>query len=185
MTGKSIAQLISSGPDSDFSSILQLYFSIINSAKKYVFITNPYIVSGEVLLEAIRVAALSGVDVRLLLSAASDNVVVKWTIRFYFEAFLKAGVKIYQYPDGFLHIKVIVSDDELCTLGTANMDIRSFEQNDEVNILAYDKEFTQQLKDNFLKDCEKSNQIHYNDFIKRPQSERLKEGLAKIFSPVM
>ena len=88
-------------------------------------------------MEALQVAALSGVDVRLLLSAKSDSFLVKWTVQSYFEYFLEAGVKIYQYPDGFLHSKVIVSDDELTTIGTANLDIRSFEQNYEVNVLVY------------------------------------------------
>lgn len=183
--GKSIAQVISSGPDSDFSSIHQLYFSIINRAKEYIYITNPYIIPGETLMEALQVAALSGIDVRLLLSANSDSNLVKWTVRSYFEDFLEAGVKIYLYPDGFLHSKVIVSDDELTTIGTANLDIRSFEQNYEVNVLIYEKEFTRKLKEYFLKDCEKSNQISYDDFIKRPQMDRLREGLSKIFSPIL
>ena len=88
-------------------------------------------------MEALQVAALRGVGVRLLLSAKSDSFLVKWTVQSYFEYFLEAGVKIYQYPDGFLHSKVIVSDDELTTIGTANLDIRSFEQNYEVNVLVY------------------------------------------------
>lgn len=183
--GTSIAQTISSGPDSDFSSIHQLYFSIINRAKKYVYIINPYIVPGEALMEALQVAALGGVDVRLLLSANSDSLLIKWTVRSYFEDFLEAGVKIYLYPDGFLHSKVIVSDDELTTIGTANLDIRSFEQNYEVNILIYEKEITQKLKQDFLKDCAISNQISYQEHLKRPQTDRLKEGLAKVFSPVL
>lgn len=183
--GSSIAQTVSSGPDSNFSSIQQLYFSMINRAKKYVYIINPYIIPGEALLVALQVAALSGVDVRLLLSANSDSFLVKWTVRSYFEDFLEAGVKIYLYPDGFLHSKVIVSDDELTSIGTANLDIRSFEQNYEVNILIYEKELTQKLKHNFLKDCEISKQLNYQDYLKRPKTDRLKEGVAKIFSPVL
>lgn len=183
--GKSIAQVVSSGPDSDFSSIHQLYFSIINRAKDYIYITNPYIIPGEALMQALQVAALSGIDVRLLLSSNSDSHLVKWTVRSYFEDFLEAGIKIYLYPDGFLHSKVIISDDELTTIGTANLDIRSFEQNYEVNVLVYEKAMTQKLKIDFLKDCEKSHQISYTNFIERPKLERLKEGIAKIFSPVL
>ncbi len=183
--GKSIVQIVSSGPDSDFSSIQQLYFSIINSAKKYVYITNPYIIPGEALLKALQVAAMSGIDVRLLVPANSDNFLVKWSVRAYFEDFLEAGVKIYLFPDGFLHSKVIVSDDELTTIGTANLDIRSFEQNYEVNILIYEKKFAQKLKQDFLKDCKKSNQICYEEYLKRTKIERLKEGVAKVFSPVL
>lgn len=183
--GNSIAQIVASGPDSDFSSIQQLYFSIINSAKKYVYITNPYIIPGEVLKEALQVAAMSGIDVRLLLSTNSDSFLVKWNVRSHFEDFLESGVKIYQYPDGFLHSKVIISDDALTSIGTANVDIRSFEQNYEVNALIYDREITTQLKEDFLKDCEKSSLIDYQTFIKRSQIDRLKEGVAKVFSPVL
>lgn len=183
--GNSVAQVVASGPDSDFSSIHQLYYSIINSAKKYVYITNPYIIPGEAIKEALQVAAMSGIDVRFLLSANSDSSIVKWNVRSYFETLLESGVKIYLYPDGFLHSKVIISDDELTSIGTANLDIRSFEQNYEVNVLIYDTEITTKLKLDFLKDCEKSNQIEYQHYIKRPQIERLKEGVAKVFSPIL
>jgi len=142
-------------------------------------------IPGETLMEALQVAALSGIDVRLLLSSNSDSLLVKWTVRSYFEDFLEAGVKIYLYTDGFLHSKVIVSDDELTSIGTANLDIKSFEQNFEVNVLIYEKECTQKLKQDFLKRCEKSTQISYDEYLKRPKIERLKEGLAKIFSPVL
>ena len=106
-------------------------------------------------------------------------------MRSYFQDFLEAGVKIYLYPDGFLHSKMMLSDDELTTIGTANLDVRSFEQNYEVNILAYDKVLTEQLKNDFLKDCEISQQIDYHEFLKRSKADRLKEGLAKVFSPVL
>jgi cardiolipin synthase len=184
-SGKSIVQAIASGPDSDFSSIHQLYLSIINSAKKYIYITNPYIIPGDALMKALQIAALSGLDVRLLLSAKSDSILVKWTVQSYFEDFLEAGVKIYQYPDGFMHSKVIISDDELTTIGSANLDIRSFEQNYEINVLVYEKEFTQELKNNFLRNCEVSNQINYQEHLKRSKKERLKEGVAKVFSPLL
>lgn len=183
--GNSIAQVVASGPDSDFASINQLYFELINSAKKYVYITNPYIIPGDALLEALCVSALGGVDVRLLLPASSDSFLVKWSVRSYFEDLLAAGVKIFQFQDGFLHSKVIVSDDELATIGTANFDIRSFEQNYEVNVLVYEKNLAQELRNDFLGDCEKSIQLDYKEYLKRPKTERLKEGLAKIFSPVL
>ncbi|KGL64291.1 cardiolipin synthase [Polaribacter sp. Hel1_85] len=183
--GKSTAQIVASGPDSDFSSIHQLYFSIINSAKKYVYITNPYIIPGEAIKESLQVAAMSGIDVRLLLSANSDSFLVKWNVRSHFENLLESGVKIYLYPDGFLHSKVIISDNELTSIGTANLDIRSFEQNYEVNTLIYDSQITSLLKQDFLKDCKKSNKINYQEYLKRPKTDRLKEGLAKVFSPVL
>tara|TARA_R110002124_G_scaffold227889_2_gene393267 strand:- start:17701 stop:19137 length:1437 start_codon:yes stop_codon:yes gene_type:complete len=183
--GNTVAQIVASGPDSNFSSIHQLYFSIINSAKKYVYITNPYIIPGEVLMEALQVAAMSGVDVRLLLSTNSDSLLVKWNVRSHFESLLESGVKIYLYPDGFLHSKVIISDDALTSIGTANLDIRSFEQNYEVNALIYDNKISTDLKEEFLMYCEKSSQVNYELFLNRSKVERLKEGLAKVFSPIL
>ena len=159
--GNSVAQVVASGPDSDFSSIQQLYFSIINSAKKYVYITNPYIIPGEILKESLQVAAMSGIDIKLLLSAKSDSFLVKWNVRSHFEYLLKSGVRIFLYPDGFLHSKVIISDNELTSIGTANLDIRSFEQNYEVNALIYDEKITTELKHDFLKDCKKSSEMNY------------------------
>ncbi|WP_282162715.1 cardiolipin synthase [Ulvibacterium marinum] len=183
--GQSFAQVVASGPDSDFASVRQLYFSIVNSAKQYVYIINPYIVPGEALLEALQVCALAGVDVRLLLSSKSDSRLVKWSVRSYFEDMLRAGVKIYLYPEGFLHSKVIISDDRLTSIGTANLDVRSFEQNYEINVLTYGEAMACELKKDFIRDCEISSQIDYNEFRKRPLTERLKEGAAKIFSPLL
>ncbi len=183
--GSSSAQIVHSGPDSDFSSTQQAYFSIINQAKKYVYIINPYIIPGEAILKALQVAALSGVDVRLLLSDKSDSSIVRWCVRSYFETLLKAGVSIHLFPENFLHSKIIVADDTISSIGTTNMDIRSFEHNYEINAVIYDDTFAIALKNDFLNDCNKSIQLNYNTFVKRPWRDRLKEGVAKIFSPVL
>ncbi|MBQ0734798.1 cardiolipin synthase [Aquimarina celericrescens] len=183
--GESTVQIVHSGPDSDFSATQQLFFSMINEAHDYVYITNPYIIPGESILESLQVAALSGVDVRLLLSESSDSEIVRWCVRSYFERLLHAGVKIYLFPEGFLHSKTIVADDTVSSVGTTNLDIRSFEQNYEVNAVIYDDSFALALKNDFLSDCSKSIQLNYNTFVKRPWQDKLKEGVAKIFSPVL
>ncbi|WP_299249622.1 cardiolipin synthase [uncultured Aquimarina sp.] len=183
--GNMTAQTVHSGPDEDFSATMQLYFSLINEAKDYVYIANPYIIPGEAILEALKVAALSGVEVRLLLSDKSDNSIVRWCVRSYFERLLQAGVKIYLFSNGFVHSKTIVADDTVSSVGTANLDIRSFEQNYEVNVAVYDDAFALELKNDFLRDCEQSIQLDYATFVKRPWIEKLKEGVAKIFSPVL
>ena len=158
---------------------------MINNAEKYIYIKNPYIIPGTAILRALEVAANSGVDVRLLVSAKADSVLVKWSVRSYFESFLLAGVKIYQYPEGFLHSKVIVSDDSIVSIGTANMDIRSFEQNYEVNAIVYDSKTAQLLKKEFLTTIEQSIPVDYETFKNRPYLDKLKEGFAKIFSPLL
>ncbi|MGB5668014.1 MAG: cardiolipin synthase [Maribacter sp.] len=183
--GNKIVQIVYGGPDDYFSSIGQTYFSMINGAKKYVYITNPYIIPGTAILKALEVAANSGVDVRLLVSAKADSVLVKWSVRSYFESLLKAGVKIYQFPDGFLHSKIIVSDDKIVSIGTANLDIRSFEQNYEVNAMVYDTQTSILLRDEFFNEIKKSIAIDYNIFKDRPYLDKLKEGFAKVFSPLL
>jgi cardiolipin synthase len=183
--GNQIVQIVYGGPDDYFSPIGQTYFALINNAEKYIYITNPYIIPGTAILRALEVAANSGVDVRLLVSAKADSVLVKWSVRSYFESFLQAGVKIYQYPEGFLHSKIIVSDDNIVSIGTANMDIRSFEQNYEVNAIVYDPKTAQLLKKEFLSEIEQSIPLDYETFKNRPYLDKIKEGFAKIFSPLL
>ncbi len=183
--GDKVVQVVSSGPEDDFPNIQQVYFEMINEAKQYLYITNPYIIPGNEILMALQTASLSGVDVRILVSEHADSNLVGWTVRSYFEPLLKAGIRLFLFPDGFLHSKVIVSDDAIVSIGTANIDVRSFEHNFEVNAIIYDKDFSQQLKIDFLKDCARSTELMYHTHKQRPWGTRLKEGAAKIFSPIL
>lgn len=184
MNSSELVQIVAGGPDDDFPVLEQTYFSIINKAKEYLYITNPYIIPGQALIQALQTAALSGVDVRLLVSENADNKVVSWSVHSYFEMFLKSGIRIFLFPDGFLHSKIIVSDDTITSIGTANLDDRSFEQNYEVNAIIYNKDFAKILKADFLNDCAVSNELLYSDFIKRPWGKKLKEGVGKVLSPL-
>lgn len=179
-----LVQIVAGGPDDDFPVLEQTYFSMINMAEKYIYITNPYIIPGQSLIRALQTAALSGVDVRLLVSENADNKVVSWSVHSYFELFLKSGIKIYLFPDGFLHSKIMVSDDAISSIGTANLDDRSFEQNYEVNAIMYNKEFAKLLKEDFLNDSLVSNELLYDQFIQRPWSKKIKEGFGKVLSPL-
>lgn len=180
-----LVQIVAGGPDDDFPSLEQAYFTLINKAKDYLYITNPYIIPGQAIMQALQTAALGGVDVRMMVSENADNKIVSWSVRSYFEPLLKSGVKIYLFPDGFLHSKIIVSDDAIATIGTANVDDRSFEQNYEVNAIVYDSPFAQLLKEDFLKDAYSSRMLLFEDHIKRPWGEKLKEGFGKLFSPLL
>lgn len=184
-TATAITQIVSGGPDDDFPALEQTYYSIINKAKEYIYITNPYIIPGHALMQALQTAALSGVDVRLLVSENADNTIVSWCVRSYFEPLLKTGIKIYLFPDGFLHSKMLVSDDGIATIGTANLDDRSFEQNYEVNAIIYNQQFAQLLKKDFLADSRKSKTLNYESHLQRSWPEKLKEGFGKVFSPVL
>ena len=180
-----LVQIVSGGPDDDFPSLEQAYFTMISNAGNYLYITNPYIIPGQAIMQALQTSARSGVDVRLMVSENADNKIVSWSVRSYFEPLLKSGIKIYLFPDGFLHSKIIISDDAVSTIGTANLDDRSFEQNYEVNAIIYDQKFTQLLKEDFLKDANVSRMLSYQEYIERSYSDKLKEGFGKVFSPLL
>ncbi len=134
----SLMQIAGSGPDTEKNVIMQGYFKMIASAKEYVYITSPYLVPEESLLVALKTAALSGVDVRIIIPSMPDHFMVYWAGQSYIEALLEAGVKIYYYKGGFIHSKSLMVDDVCASVGTANLDIRSMELNFEVNAFIYD-----------------------------------------------
>jgi cardiolipin synthase len=185
LPGKSRIQILASGPDDDFPLMEQLYFTLINSARKHVYITNPYIIPNHAMLTALHTAALSGVDVRLLLSSNSDSTIVSWCVRSYFQRFLRAGIRVFLYPEGFLHSKVITVDDQVCTIGTANVDDRSFQHNYEVNAVVFEKETAVKLREYFERDTQKSSELDFESFSNRPWRYRLAEGAARVISPLL
>ena len=183
--GDTPVQIVSSGPDTDYPNILQQYLYILYEAKDYVYIINPYLIPDATLSMAIKTVALSGIDVRIILPAKSESAMIHWTVRSYLGRFLSTGVKIYMYEEGFIHSKVIISDDHICSIGTANLDIRSFEQNFEVNALIYDREVSLKMKDQFYKYKEDSKLLTLEEHDKRSDLDRMKEKLARLLSPLM
>ena len=183
--GDKQVQILASGPDDDFALMEKLYFFLINSARDHLYITNPYIIPSHAILTALHTASLSGVDVRLLLSARADSALVTWCVRSYFQRFLKAGIRIFLYPEGFLHSKIITVDDRMCTIGTANVDDRSFQHNYEVNAILYDTETAIKLRKHFEADSQKSIELQYESYSQRPWIHRLAEGAARTFSPLL
>lgn len=178
-------QIVTSGPDSDYSNIKQEYFSLITNAEQYIYIWTPYFVPGENIMFSLKTAALSGVDVRLILPDDSDSALLKWSTRSYVEELLQAGVKIFFYKKGFMHSKVLIADDLVASVGTANVDERSFDHNFEVNALIYDEQICRKLKEQFKIDQADSKPILYEDFKLRPTKERFKESTAKLLSPLL
>ncbi|MBT8181739.1 MAG: cardiolipin synthase, partial [Eudoraea sp.] len=183
--GDTPVQIVSSGPDADYPNILQQYLYILYQAKEYVYIVNPYIIPDSTLSLALKTAALSGIDVRIIVPKSSESAMIHWTVQSFFSRFLNAGVKIYLFQEGFIHSKVIISDDAVCSIGTANLDIRSFEQNFEVNALIYNKEVTMNMKRQFNIFLEKSLQLTPEEHSARPNMDRVKEKLARLGSPLM
>ncbi|MCZ4693436.1 cardiolipin synthase [Ancylomarina euxinus] len=180
-----LIQIVSSGADSDWASILQSYFSAIASAKQNVYISSPYFMPNESILMALKTAAMSGVDVRVLIPKKSDSTMTFYGTLSYIEELLEAGVKIFFYKAGFNHSKIMMVDGIISTVGTANMDIRSFEQNFEVNALVYDENITLELRTRFLEDLEQSDQIDLISWQKRSKAQKLKESMARIFAPLL
>jgi cardiolipin synthase len=180
-----LVQVTASGPDSDWASIMQAYFAAISSAQSSIYICTPYFMPNESILTALKTASLSGLDVRILLPDRSDSKVVFWSSRSYVSELLDAGIKIYFYLKGFPHSKLLLVDSVLCSVGTANLDIRSFDQNFEVSALIYDEEITCELQQSYLNDLQNSREITSDIWEKRPKFEQVKEAVARIFSPLL
>ena len=183
--GDSLVQIVASGPDANYASIKQEYFSLITTAEQYIYISTPYFVPDENIIFSLKTAALSGVDVRMLIPGHPDSKLLKWTTQSYLEELLEAGVKFYYFQDGFLHNKIMVTDDVVASIGTANVDERSLEQNFEVNALIYDKLICLELKDQFFKDIKNSIPVDLPSFQLRPIGEKLFESSAKLLSPLL
>lgn len=183
--GNTAVQIATSGPDSDWATIMQAYFSAINKATDHIYISTPYFMPGESLLTALKVAALSGIDVRIMIPSRSDSKIVYWASRSYISELLDAKIKVYLYTKGFNHSKIITIDNHFSSIGTANMDNRSFEDNFEVTAMIYDHSITNTLEQQFLVDLQDSIPLQRRQWSKRSRSEQLKESVARLFSPLL
>ncbi|MCQ2192534.1 MAG: cardiolipin synthase [Paludibacteraceae bacterium] len=183
--GNSLIQIVSSSPDSEWESIMQMFFMAIAKARDYIYIQTPYFLPNATIVNALQCAALGGVDVRIIIPRHSDAAFALKSSMSYIDEMLKAGVKVYYYEGGFIHSKTIVIDDVLSTVGSANMDFRSFEQNFEINTWIYDPQFANTMKEIFLSDQEKSEQINYEEWKNRSRLKKFGESWARLFSPLM
>lgn len=182
----SLVQVVTSSPTSLWPEIEQGYVRILTNAKHYVYMETPYFLPTDPILFAMRVAALSGVDVRLMIPYETDTKVVEWASRSYVIEASRAGVKILLYRKGFNHSKLLVSDDAMATIGSTNVDFRSFENDFEANAFFYDKKIALQVKEVFLADQKDS--INLDDvrrFIKKPFLQRLWESFVRLLSPLL
>lgn len=180
-----LVQIVTSGPDSDWQSIMQAYFTAISTAQKYVYLATPYFLPNESIMTALKTAALSGVDVRILLPERNDSWIVGHSSRSYLREVLEAGVKVFLFKKGFTHSKLMIVDDVFSSVGTANMDIRSFNQDFEVNALIYDEQVTLSLKKDYLDDVHVSQELLLSEWIKRPRVHKWLESFARVFSPLL
>ncbi len=180
-----MVQIVTSGPDSDWSSIMQAYFYLISTAKKYIYISTPYFIPNESILTAIKTTSLAGVDVRIILPSKSDSKLTYYGSLSYIPELLEAKVSVYSYVKGFTHSKVLVVDDIVSSVGTANIDLRSFDQNFEANALIYDSFIAKQLKEIFIEDLKNCEKIILEEYMSRPFVNHFAQGIARIFSPLL
>lgn len=184
--GNSIVQIATSGPMDEWKVTMQGLIRLITQSERYVYIESPYFIPTEPVMLALKNAALAGVDVRIIIPYHGDKgILVPLASRSYVEEALIAGVKIYFYGGGYLHSKTVVSDGTVCTVGSTNLDVRSFEQDFEVNAFIYDKEVARELRDAFLDDMNESTRVSLEQWRKRSRWEKFKESFARLFSPIL
>ncbi|MBA6151278.1 cardiolipin synthase [Gelidibacter gilvus] len=178
-------QIAASGPDTDWANIMEVLFTAIVTSEKYVYLTTPYFIPNEQIITALQVASKSGVDVRLLIPKDSDSWTAKHATNSYIECLLDADIKVYRYCKGFIHAKTIVIDDVFSTVGTTNMDYRSFNINFEINAIIYNQENSLELKSHFLEDLNESEIIDKERWMNRPKIEKLKESYCRLWAPLL
>ena len=181
-----VAQVVTSGPMARYPEIMQGFVRIILAARRYIYIETPYFLPNEPILFALKTAALAGVDVRLMCPLYSDARFLDWASRSYLREIHEAGAKIYLYEPGFLHSKLLISDDSLVSCGSTNVDFRSLENNFEANVFVYDEGTALRLKKIFLDDQSQAvllsdvpNRLHPKFYV------RLWESFTRLVSPLL
>lgn len=180
-----LVQIVSANPATRYPEIMYGLTRAIQNARNYLYIQTPYFMPTEPVLQALQSAAMSGVDVRLMVPQKPDAFFLRWANDSYFEDVLKAGVRVFRYRSRFLHSKCVVADDDWCTVGSSNMDFRSFENNFEANAFVYDRTVAQTAKAVFLSDLRECEEILPEVWEKRPYGRRFLESGTRIFSPLM
>lgn len=183
--GNSTIQIVTSSPVLPGHEIVMGLIKAIGNAKRYFYIQTPYFMPTESMLNALQTAAMAGVDVRLMMPEKADSRLVQWGSRSYVADVLEAGVKVFFYQKGFLHSKMMVSDDQLTTIGSTNMDFRSFEHNFEANAFIYDQKVASQARDLFLADQKDCRQISLKQWEKRPRRSKVIESFIRLMSPLL
>lgn len=180
----SLVQIAASGPDSEWKCILQAFYKMISNATHKIWITTPYLVPEESIMMGLKTAALSGIDVRIIIPSQPDHFFVYWASQANIQKLLEAGVKIYRYKNGFIHSKIMIVDRLAATVGTANLDIRSMEINFEVNAFLYDLDVIVRLEEDFIQDLEESVMYELETFKRRKLHYRFLEAMGRLVSPL-
>jgi cardiolipin synthase len=185
LPGQSVLQIVQSGPDETLEAIQRLYFAAIASARQRVWITTPYFVPDRAVLMALETAAMRGVDVRVLVPAHSNWWITSDAGRSFYDELLGSGVSIYEYLPGMLHTKAMVVDGVFGTVGSANLDVRSFRLNFELVAVLYDPAIVAELESIFREDQAQARQLELDAWRRRPFSARVREGFGRLLTPLL
>lgn len=178
-------QIAASGPDTDWANIMEAILTAINNAERYIYITTPYFIPNDQLITALQIASKIGIDVRLIIPKYGDNWISESATNSFLQPLLEVGVSVYRYSKGFIHAKTMVVDDIFSTIGTCNLDNRSFNINFEINALIYDSEESKMLKSQFIKDFTDSEIVDFETWKKRPKIQKMKESLSRLVAPLL
>ena len=184
--GNTLMQIVTGGPMDKWNVMMQAYMTAIASARHHAYLQSPYFIPPEPIMKVLQNAALSGVDVRVMIPYRGDKgVLPPWASRSYIKEALNAGIRMYLYRKGYMHAKTMTIDDSLVTIGSTNIDFRGFEQDFEINAFMYDESMARQQRDIFLEDLKDAELIDPLEWDKRPLLDKAKESAARIFSQVL
>lgn len=183
--GRKCVQINASGPDWELASIMDSFLLAINAARTNVRIVTPYFIPTESIMDAISTVSKAGIDIEIMMPLESDSWIVQAASMSYVKNLLKEGVKVFLYKKGFIHAKAIMVDDTFASVGTANMDYRSFDMNYEVNAYLYDKSITQTLIRQFQEDKQVSVRVNLATWKKRRPTQKLKESVCRLLAPLL
>jgi cardiolipin synthase len=178
-------QIVLANPVARYPHIMYALTWMIQNAKRYLYLQTPYFMPSEVVMQALRTAALSGVDIRIMIPEKPDAKLLRWGNDSYVEDALQAGIRIYMYENGFLHSKCAVADDDWCTVGSSNMDQRSFDNNFEVNAFIYDEAVAKEVKTQFFVDAKYCRELNLEEWHERPLYKKCLESATRIISPIL
>ena len=173
------------GPLNEKNPAEGIYMQMLNTAQRYVYIVSPYLIIDNAMKNNLRMAAQSGIDVRILTPSVPDKWYVHHVTQYGYLELLEAGVKIYEYTPGFIHSKLFVSDDSVATIGTVNMDYRSFALHFECGVWVADNQTVKDIKTHFEQLLCESKQIKLDEWRKSPLSKRFKRAVLHLFAPFM
>jgi cardiolipin synthase len=174
-----------SGPADKQETCSLFFVEAISAARKRVWITTPYLVPDEAVFSALRLAALRGVDVRILIPSRRDHIVVFEASRLYAYDSVRAGVRVFRYRPGFLHQKVVLIDDIAAAVGSANLDNRSFRLNFEIMVLTIDRGFAAEVEAMLVRDFAESFEIDRSEYRNSPAWRRMAMHVARLFAPIL